>query len=109
MQRLFRSKTFFTLIFRRTKTDESSIVPKAAQNIKEAAKEHIRELRREFDRPVQFSTSRAKTWDTADSLVYNRQVGKFMRPVLMVTAVINIVRRQISFSLLLDLIDFVFF
>jgi hypothetical protein len=76
-------------IFRSKNT--SSVVPKATQDIKEAAKEHVRELRREFDKPIKFSTSRAKYWDTADSIVFNRHIGKFTRPVLMVAAVINLV------------------
>jgi hypothetical protein len=76
-------------IFRSKNTP--SVVPKAAQDIKEAAKEHVRELRREFDKPIKFSTSRAKYWDTADSIVFNRHIGKFTRPVLMVAAVINLV------------------
>ena len=74
----------------RSKTD-SSIVPKMTQDVREATKEHVRELRREFDRPVQFSTSRAKYWDTADSIVFNRHIGKFTRPVLIVTVLINMV------------------
>ncbi|CAF1531591.1 unnamed protein product [Rotaria magnacalcarata] len=82
------TKRFANLIFFRTKTN-TPIVPKAAQDIKEAAKEHIRELRREFDKPIKFSTSRAKYWDTADSIVFNRHIGKFTRPVLIVTVLIN--------------------
>jgi len=84
------SKCLIKLIIFRSK-NTSSVIPKAAQEIKEAAKEHARELRREFDKPIQFSTSRAKYWDTADSIVFNRQIGKFTRPVLIVTAIINIV------------------
>ena len=69
----------------------SSVVPKGAQDIREAAKEHVRELRREFDKPIKFSTSRAKNWDTADSIVFNRQVGKFTRPVLIAAVLVNMV------------------
>lgn len=69
----------------------SSVIPKTPKEIKEAAKEHVRDLRREFDKPIQFSTSRAKYWDTADSIVFNRHIGKFTRPALMVAAVINLV------------------
>ncbi|CAM2717067.1 unnamed protein product [Rotaria socialis] len=82
------TKRFVNLIFFRTKTN-TPIVSKATQDIKEAAKEHVRELRREFDRPIKFSTSRAKYWDTADSIVFNRHIGKFTRPVLIVTVLIN--------------------
>jgi hypothetical protein len=84
-------KRLFNLILFRAKGD-SSIVPKITQDMKEAAKEHVRELRREFDKPIKFSTSRAKTWDTADSIVFNRHIGKFTRPVLIVTAMVNMVR-----------------
>ena len=69
----------------------SPVVPKVAQDIKEAAKEHVRELRREFDKPIKFSTSRAKHWDTADSIVFNRHIGKFTRPVLITTVLVNMV------------------
>jgi hypothetical protein len=97
MQHLYSSTIRSTLskrlinfrIFRLKNT--SSVVPKAAQDIKEAAKEHVRELRREFDKPIKFSTSRAKYWDTADSIVFNRHIGKFTRPVLIVAVVINLV------------------
>jgi hypothetical protein len=84
------SRRLINLIVFRLK-NTSSVIPKAAQDIKEAAKEHARELRREFDKPIQFSTSRAKFWDTADSIVFNRQIGKFTRPVLIVTVLINMV------------------
>ena len=84
------SKRWVSFVFSRSKTTPS-IIPKAAENLKEAAKEHVRELRREFDKPVKFSTSRAKYWDTADSIVYNRHIGKFTRPVLIVTILINMV------------------
>ncbi|UJR36621.1 hypothetical protein I4U23_029341 [Adineta vaga] len=82
------STRWFNLIFFRSKTIPS-LIPKATQDIKEAAKEHVRELRREFDKPIKFSTSRAKYWDTADSIVFNRHIGKFTRPVLIVTILIN--------------------
>jgi hypothetical protein len=85
------SKRLINLIFLRPK-NTSSVIPKATQDIKEAAKEHVRELRREFDKPIKFSTSRAKQWDTADSIVFNRHIGKFTRPVLIVTILINMVR-----------------
>ena len=93
MQRFVGSKVerFFLFVVRRTKTDSSSVVPKMSQELKEAAKAHVRELRQEFEKPIKFSTSRAKTWDTADSLVYNRKIGKFTRPVLMLAAAINMV------------------
>ena len=97
MQRLYLSivrgalsKRLVNRVIARSKTD-SSVVPKVTQDIREAAKEHVRELRREFDKPVQFSTSRAKYWDTADSIVFNRHIGKFTRPVLIVTVLINMV------------------
>lgn len=67
------------------------VVPKVAQDMKEAAKEHVRELRREFDKPIKFSTSRAKHWDTADSIVFNRHIGKFTRPVLIAAVLVNMV------------------
>ncbi|CAF0915791.1 unnamed protein product [Rotaria sp. Silwood1] len=82
------SKRFINFVFFRLK-NTSSVVPKVTQEIKEAAKEHVRELRREFDKPIKFSTSRAKHWDTADSIVFNRHIGKFTRPVLIVTVLIN--------------------
>lgn len=94
-------KRFWTLIISRGKSD-SSVVPKITQDIKEAAKEHVRELRREFDKPVKFSTSRAKAWDTADSIVYNRHIGKFTRPVLIVTVLVNMVRRHCLFVFLIS-------
>ena len=84
------SKRLINLICFRCK-NTSSVVPKATQDIKEAAKEHVRELRREFDKPIKFSTSRAKYWDTADSIVFNRHIGKFTRPVLIVAILINMV------------------
>ena len=77
------------IVFRSNKN--SSSVPKTVQDIKEAAREHVRELRREFDKPVKFSTSRAKYWDATDSIVFNRHIGKFTRPVLIITGLINMV------------------
>lgn len=98
MQRLYlsaikhsRPNRLINLIFFRGK-NTSGITPRVTQEIKEAAKEHVRELRREFDKPIKFSTSRAKYWDTADSIVFNRHIGKFTRPVLIVTLLINMVR-----------------
>ncbi|CAF0911073.1 unnamed protein product [Adineta ricciae] len=82
------SKRWVNFVLSRSKTTPS-LIPKAAEDLKEAAKEHVRELRREFDKPVKFSTSRAKYWDTADSIVFNRHIGKFTRPVLIVTILIN--------------------
>jgi hypothetical protein len=84
------SKRLINLILFRSK-NTSSVVPKSTADIKEAAKEHVRELRREFDKPIKFSTSRAKYWDTADSIVFNRHIGKFTRPVLIVAILINMV------------------
>lgn len=84
------SKRLINLIFFRSK-NTSPVIPKAKHDIKEAAKEHVRELRREFEKPIKFSTSRAKYWDTADSIVFNRHIGKFTRPVLIVTVLINMV------------------
>lgn len=84
------SRRFINLIFYRSKNTAPAI-PKTPHEIKEAAKEHVRELRREFDKPIKFSTSRAKYWDTADSIVFNRHIGKFTRPVLIVTILINMV------------------
>jgi len=84
------SKCLINLILFRSK-NTSSVIPKATQDIKEAAKERIKELRQEFDKPIQFSTSRAKYWDTADSIVFNRNIGKFTRPVLIVAILINMV------------------
>jgi hypothetical protein len=84
------SKRLINLIIFRSKST-SSVVPRVTQDIKEAAQEHVRELRREFDKPIKFSTSRAKDWDTADSIVFNRNIGKFSRPILIVTVLINMV------------------
>jgi len=77
----------------RRQNTSSNVVPKGRKDISESAKEHVRELRKEFDKPIKFSTSRAKYWDTADSIVFNRHIGKFTRPVLIVTAIINLVRK----------------
>lgn len=104
MQRLYHSlgktifpKRFWNVTLTRGKND-SSVVPKVTQDLKEAAKEHVRELRREFDKPIKFSTSRAKTWDTADSIVFNRHIGKFTRPVLIVTILVNMVRSSFDLT-----------
>ncbi|CAF0859548.1 unnamed protein product [Didymodactylos carnosus] len=77
------------IIFRRfvQHKQNSSTVP----SVKDVAKQRIKDLRVEYDKPVQFSSSAAKEWDTLDSLIPNRKNGIFNRPLLLSALVINLI------------------